>query len=154
MSLGQALHVCAQNDLATKKYVLLGEQAPSCLAWAQVRDWSPNWAFSPVSKSAQPAGVKLPNPSHRPTNVSKIRIVLQQRCRALEQVKTSRHRNAGSNTHRIGAIADDEDLCCGFQSTPAHKHETVWVSIGNGKAPRYQHSIAAEHIGSGNRFAE
>ena len=78
MSLGQTLHVCAQNDLATKKYVLVGEQAPPCLAWAHVRDWSSNWAFSPVSKSAQPVGVKLPNPSHRPTNVSKIRIVLQE----------------------------------------------------------------------------
>ena len=57
MRLGQILHVCAQNDLATKKYVLVGEQAPSCLALAQVRDWSPNWAFSPVSKSAQAVGV-------------------------------------------------------------------------------------------------
>ena len=80
MSLGQTLHVCAQNDLATKKYALVGEQAPPCLAWAQVRVWSSNWAFNPVSKSAQPVGVKLPNPLHRPTNVSKIRTALQQRC--------------------------------------------------------------------------
>ena len=84
VTLGQTPHVCAQNDLATKKYLLVDEQAPSCLAWAQVRDLPLNWAFRPVSKSAHPVGVKLPNPSQSPTNVSKTRaVVLLAKIRAL-----------------------------------------------------------------------
>ena len=72
VTLGQTPHVCAQNDLAVKKYLLVGEQPPSCLAWAHVRVWSLNWAFKPVSKSPHPIGLKLPNASQIPTSLRKM----------------------------------------------------------------------------------
>ena len=60
---------------------------------------------------------------------------------ALEQAKTSRHQNAALNTHRVGAIADDDFMCCGFQSTPAHTQKLT--STRRFGQVRQRQSIAA-----------